>query len=152
MATKFTGSTEKTVALDSYIKLMRAADTVAAHIREELLKENLTISQIGVLEAIMHLGPMRQNELCKKLLKTGGNITKVIDNLEKRNLVKRVQGQDRRCYQVELTESGSEFISSYFPKHVVDIENIMGRLTTEEQKELQGLCKKLGLSENPCCD
>ena len=42
----------------------------------------MTVSQFGVLEALHHLGPLRQGEISAKLLRSGGNITLVVDNLE----------------------------------------------------------------------
>ncbi len=46
----------------------------------------LTESQFGVLDSLFHLGPMKQKEIGKKILKSGGNITMVINNLEKRGI------------------------------------------------------------------
>ena len=50
---------------------------------------DLTISQFGVLEALYHKGPLCQRDIAAKILKSTGNITMVIDNLEKRELVRR---------------------------------------------------------------
>jgi MarR family 2-MHQ and catechol resistance regulon transcriptional repressor len=66
--------------------------------------ENLTISQFGVLETLYHLGAMCQTEIGSKLLRSGGNITLVIDNLEKQGLVRRQRDtEDRRLVNIHLT-------------------------------------------------
>lgn len=107
MATHYQGTEAEIRALDAYIKLSRAADSLTARIHRHLDASRLTISQFGVLEAIFHLGPLTQRDLAQKLLKSGGNMTLVIDNLEKRGLVRRDRQQkDRRCILVHLTKAG----------------------------------------------
>jgi len=107
MGTKFNGSVEQVTALNLFIKLNRAADSVSTRINNFINSQNLTVSQFGVLEILFHLGSMSQCDIGKKLLKTGGNMTMVIDNLEKRKLVERVRSeQDRRFIEVHLTSDG----------------------------------------------
>ena len=67
-------------------------DSLASHLTRNLAEHDITMSQFGVLEALLHLGPLSQGDICHKLLLSGSNITTVIDNLEKRALVRR----DRR--------------------------------------------------------
>jgi MarR family 2-MHQ and catechol resistance regulon transcriptional repressor len=146
MGTKFKGSKAERQALNTLIKLMRCSNSVMAVLRKELQKEGLTISQLGVLEALFHLGPMCQNELGQKLLKTGGNITTVIDNLEKSGyIVRKKVKSDRRSYEIHLTDSGKDKISEYFPAHIKKIKQVMSVLDLTEQKALETILKKLGL-------
>ena len=91
MGTHYKGSRKETDALNSYIKLIRAAESLNSKINLELSKLDLTESQFGVLDALLHLGPLKQKEIGKKILKSGGNITMVIDNLEKQDLVQRIK-------------------------------------------------------------
>ena len=106
---------------------------------------DLTLSQFGVLEALYHLGSMSQTEICSKLLKSGGNMTLVIDNLEKHGLVQRNQDiEDRRITTVSLTSAGRDLISEVLPVHVAAIVEEMNSITVEEQKSLGQICKKLG--------
>ena len=96
----------------------------------------------------MHLGPLSQSEICAKLLKSGGNITLVIDNLEKRALVERnVDPSDRRVTVVSLTDKGQALIEEVFPQQMQAIVNEMSWLDPEEQAVLGRLCKKLGKHE-----
>ncbi|MBA2748856.1 MAG: MarR family transcriptional regulator, partial [Tatlockia sp.] len=89
MGTRYLGTTEEVTALNAYIKLVRATESVSHRLHRHLESSKLTVTQFGVLEALFHLGAMHQRDLAEKLLKSGGNITLVIDNLEKRQLVKR---------------------------------------------------------------
>ena len=130
------------------IKLMRATESVTGRICAHLAGSKLTQSQFGVLEALFHLGPLAQGEVGRKILKSSGNMTMVIDNLEKRGLVKRMRKKDdRRVLRVHLTEKGRNLIAVVFPRHAKNIVNEMGVLTQAELKELGRLCKKLGGQE-----
>ncbi len=146
MPTHYQGSKRERQAFNVYIKLVRASESVTARINHHLADANLTISQFGVLEAIYHLGPLCQNELGKKILKSSGNMTMVIDNLCKRGLVERTRNKaDRRYIIVSLTEAGDALISEIFPKHVKIVQREIGVLSPEEQTVMETLCRKLGL-------
>ena len=144
MGTHYQGSKPEIDALNAYIKLMRAAEsvTVRAH---ALLPKDLTLSQFGVLEVLLHCGPLCQTELAGKLLKSGGNLTLIVDNLEKAGHVVRERNQeDRRFVTVSLTGSGRAFITALFPKIAASITRELGALSSAEQFTLGWLCKKAG--------
>jgi MarR family 2-MHQ and catechol resistance regulon transcriptional repressor len=144
--TQYKGARNEVRALSAFVKLVRAAESVSARIHRHLADTGLSVSQFGVLEAIYHLGPLSQSEIAKKVLKSTGNITLVIDNLEKRDLVKRKrQENDRRYYAVRLTAKGRKLISGIFPRHAAKIMEEMGALSSAEQEALGSLCRKLGL-------
>jgi len=145
MGTHYQGSKAETDALNAYIKLMRAADSVMARVHAHL-PDGLTISQFGTLETLIHRGPMCQSELASKLLMSGGNITLVVSNLEKSGWIRRQRDEkDRRFVTVSLTETGRAFIGDLFPKVAAAITREFSALTPAEQFTLGWLCKKLGL-------
>jgi MarR family transcriptional regulator, 2-MHQ and catechol-resistance regulon repressor len=136
------------IALDTFVKFMRAADSVSARVHQHLEAVNLTISQFGVLEALLHLGSMCQKDLAKKILKSGGNLTLVIDNLEKRQLVRRERdSRDRRIILVHLTEAGEQLIREVFPNHVAAVVNDLKILSSQEQQTLGEFCRRVGRQE-----
>ena len=148
MGTHYKGSEKEINALNVYIKLIRAVESLNSILNASLSKEGLTESQFGVLEALFHLGPMSQKNIGSKLLKSGGNITLVIDNLEKRGLVIRRRGVvDRRYYNIQLTDKGRKLIESIFPKQLNIITGEIGILNENEQNELQRMCKLIGLKQ-----
>ena len=127
------------------INLSRASNSVQTRLSAGLDRYGITTSQLGILEALFHLGPMCQRALGDKLLRSGGNITMVIDNLEKHGLVERVrQEEDRRMIMIHLTPKGRKLISRVLPLHAKDVVKEMSRLTANEQEELRRLCRKLG--------
>lgn len=146
MGSHYNGSTEEVRALDAYIKLVRAVDSINSKIRLFLSKSKLSESQFLILDALYHLGDLAQKDLAKKSLKSGGNITMVVDNLEEKGLIKRKRGEsDRRIFYVHLTKTGEKLIRNVLPDFVNMLSKEMKSLNAVEQKELQRLCKKLGV-------
>ena len=144
MSSNYQGSKAEVDALNAYIKLMRAADSVTAR-AHTVLPKGLTIAQFGLLEALLHRGPLCQGELASKLLRSGGNVTLVVDNLERAGLVLRERDpEDRRFIMVSLTDKGRAFIQDLFPKLAASLAREFAVLSTAEQFTLGWLCKKLG--------
>ena len=147
MSVRYRGNKAEARALRTYVKLMRAAESVTARTHRHLSSTGLTISQFAVLEALYQLGPLSQREIGQKILRSSGNITMVIDNLEKSGLVRRERNEaDRRFFIVHLTDKGYKLIDKIFPPHAAVIAEDLGALTAAEQDALGRLCKKLGLS------
>lgn len=145
MPTHFTGSRAELRTLDTFIKLTRCTNSVLARLAEKGTVGELTYSQFAVLEALYHLGHMSQGEISMKVLKSGSNMTTVIDNLERDGLVRRERdAKDRRVIQVHLTEAGTGVIETVLPGHVKALVEEFKVLSASEQQTLGELCKKLG--------
>ena len=146
MPTRYHGSRVEIRALDTFIKLVRGTNSLFGALRIPLQRDfGLTDSQLGVLETIHHLGPLPQGQICQKILKSGSNVTTVVDNLERDGLVRRVRYEsDRRVQVVHLTAKGRALIEEAFPAHAARIAACMSTLTSAEQDELGRLCRKLG--------
>jgi MarR family 2-MHQ and catechol resistance regulon transcriptional repressor len=150
MPTRYRGDLTDVRALDAYLKLMRCAASVQGRLERRLLGLGLTDSQFGVLEALLHLGPSPQHELGRAIFSSRANVTTVVDNLERRRLVRRERdARDRRQVIVHLTPVGRERIEEVFPGQVRAIVEEFSALTTEEQEQLGRLCKRLGLRDAP---
>ena len=133
------------LALSMSVKLARAAATFAQCTQEDIRRYGLTLPQFGALESLGHLGRITLGELSKKQLTSGGNITVVVDNLEKEGLVERQPcKEDRRVIYVALTEKGKELFQRIFPQHARFVAEKASILTRNEQAELSQLLKKLG--------
>jgi len=146
MTIRSRGTAREKAALNAFVKLVRAAESVSGRVESRFNSLALTVSQFGVLEALLHLGPLYQKDLGRKILKSRGNITFVVNNLEKRGLVKRIRdADDRRHCAVHLTGAGRKLITSLFPGQVSRIMHEMSVLSAAEQRELGRLCKKVGL-------
>lgn len=144
MDSHYQGTKAEVEALGAYVKLMRAAEsvTVRAH---AVLPKGITIAQFGVLEALFHRGPLCQGALAGKLLRSGGNVTLIVDNLKKSGLVSRERNpDDRRFITVSLTEKGRAFIAEVFPRVAASITRELSALSSAEQFTLGWLCRKVG--------
>jgi MarR family transcriptional regulator, 2-MHQ and catechol-resistance regulon repressor len=129
MGTRYRGTAKEVRALDAFIKLARAARTLQGRQERRLIPFDLTENQFGVLEILLHLGEQTAGELSDKQFTSCGNVTLLLDNLERRGLIRRERSlQDRRSVVVHLTREGRE----------------LGTLTAAEQVTLGVLCKKLG--------
>lgn len=136
------------LALKTYTKMVRATESVTAKMHKHLAQYKLTISQFGVLEALCHLGPLCQRDIGRKILKTSGNITLVIDNLERRELVVREKDlNDRRFITVKLTKKGESLISEIFPLHAKIASKVFSVLNSQELEGLGRTLKILGKSD-----
>ncbi|MEG8947800.1 MarR family winged helix-turn-helix transcriptional regulator [Rosettibacter firmus] len=135
------------LALNTWIKLARAYASFNRKIAENIRTYGLTQPQFAVIEVLGHLGPLKVGEICKKMLVTGGNMTLVLDNVEKMGLIERVHSkEDRRAIIVQLTKEGKELFDKVFYSHAEYITQLMSVLTQEEQKIMGSLLKKLGLT------
>jgi len=141
----YTGNKKTAQALDVFVKLTRASNSVSAATNSLITEAGLTTSQFAVLEVLYHAGPLCLTEIAHKILTTGGNLTLVVNNLEKRGLVQRKQSDnDRRFFSLHLTPKGKNLIAEIFPKQAAEITRVIAALSAEEQEELARLCKKFG--------
>jgi MarR family 2-MHQ and catechol resistance regulon transcriptional repressor len=150
MPTHFAGSGAEMRALNTFIKLTRCTNSLLARLAERNTIGDLTYSQFAVLEALYHLGPLTQGAVSKKVLKSGSNMTTVIDNLERDGLVRRERdAKDRRVIHVHLTPEGSSRVEQVLPAHINALVEELSALSASEQETLGALCKKLGTGTSP---
>ena len=153
MPTHYKGCQEIERALSAYINFQRASDSIGGRLKAQIEASGLTMGQFAVLEALLHLGPMHQCVLGRKLLRSGGNVTVVIDNLVKNGWVRRQkQEDDHRQVVVHLTPKGQRLIAKIFPEHANTIAREMSVLSAEEQGTFRILCRKLGRGEDLCTE
>lgn len=140
----YAGTAQERLGLRTFVKLVRAANGLSARLNRPLSQAGLTESQFGVLEALHHVGPLHQRELAGKILRTHGNVTLVVDQLERQGLVRRERGSaDRRFVRVHLTDAGTALVRELFPAHAARLAVEMSVLTQDEQRELGRLCRRL---------
>lgn len=126
------------------IALTRSTQNVQRREQRTIKEGGLTVSQFAVLEILYHKGDLRVCEIIEKALSTGGNMTVVIDNLVREDLVKRsIDPKDRRVNLISITDKGRKLVSDIFPNHLENINEIFSVLTEDEKKNLISLLKKL---------
>lgn len=129
-----------------WLVLMKAFRSLQRHASASIASLDLGLSDFVVLEMLLHKGPMKVNDIGRKVDLTSGSITTAVDRLQARGLVSRAVGrEDSRSRIVELTAKGKTLIRAAFDAHVARMEKAAGGLSPKERKELVGLLKKLGL-------
>lgn len=131
-------------AVHLWLLLWKAAKAQEAHARRSVEATGLCLSDFGVLEALLHKGPLPVNVIAKKILITSGSITAAVDRLERRGLVERRSSPtDRRARIAHLTASGEELIERLFAEHARDLERAFTPLDGTEMETLAALLRKL---------
>ncbi|GBD91861.1 HTH-type transcriptional regulator MhqR [bacterium BMS3Abin04] len=131
-------------ALELWENLAKAYEVVRRAHSKHLYSHKLTGPQFGVLEVLTERGSIPLKRISEQMNVTGANITCVIDNLEKEDLVKRVPSKtDRRVINAEITSKGKQKLGKIFPEHVKNIQEFADKLSENEQKQLAKLLNKL---------
>ena len=134
---------ETNLNLSTLVVFTRAEQKIHKMEYETMKAGGLTSSQFAVLEALYNKGDLRICEIIEKILTTSGNITVVIKNLEKDELIiKYPDPEDKRSMIISLTDKGRKIMDDIFPKHVENINEIFNILTIEEKLELKKILKK----------
>jgi MarR family 2-MHQ and catechol resistance regulon transcriptional repressor len=137
--------TQPPTGVHTWLVLWKAACAVEAQALQSIADTGLCASDFGVLEALLHKGPLPVNTLGRKLLLTSGSITTAVDRLADRGLVRRKHDPaDRRVRLVELTARGRQLIEPAFARHAADLEQVVSTLTRAERTTLVALLRKLG--------
>jgi MarR family 2-MHQ and catechol resistance regulon transcriptional repressor len=135
----------KDISLDLYIALNRASQWINSHADRDIKQHGLNRTEFGVLELLYHKGSQPLQQIGGKVLMSSGNITYVVDKLERKTFVKRrASTEDRRLIFAEITEAGRKWIEEVFPKHAQVIVQAMNGLSLEEKQVVSQLLKKLG--------
>lgn len=132
-------------SLDLLVVLSRSYNWVSAHTNRDIRRHGLNPTEFGVLELLYHKGPQPLQQIGEKILISSGNITYVVDKLEKKQLlIRKPCAEDRRVIYAELTEKGSQFLADIFPSHRQAIEKAVSGLAPDEKRQAIQLLKKLG--------
>lgn len=133
----------------AYVRLIRTADALHSAVSKGLANEGLTPSQFSTLKVLRLRGPQAQRDVAKYLLKTGGNVTVVVDNLEKQGYVTRIRDtEDRRMTFVKLTSKGEETFDRVYPGHLLRIRKVMEGLGDANLERLFHLLTRLNEAED----
>ena len=116
------------------------------HATRHINSLGIGLSDFGILEVILHKGPLPVNTIGNRIRLTSGSITAAVDRMERKGLVERRNDPtDRRARMVHLTETGRKLIGCAFADHEAAMERATSGLTASERAEAIVLLKKLGL-------
>lgn len=145
MSEEFPSKANRNPAAHLRLVLWRANKAVEKMEQAHLQSLGLGLSGFGILEVLLHKGPLPVNVIGEKVLLTSGSITTAVQRLEEKGWVVRAKSEaDRRVVCVALTDSGRELIEALYAKHLRRLEQVASVLTDQEQEILIRLLKKLG--------
>lgn len=148
MPTHYKGTKTEERTLNTIIKVLRSTNALEKKTSSFLTGHNLTSTQFGILEILLHLGPLCHCQLAEKTLSTAGNITSVITTLVTKKWVKRVRSKkDRREVRIHLTKTGEMHIQTVLQLHINEMVAYFSVLTPQQQKTLGTLSAALGLQK-----
>jgi MarR family transcriptional regulator, 2-MHQ and catechol-resistance regulon repressor len=136
---------EQASALGLWIVFSRAYTIALRHVEASIAGFGLTPGEFGVLEVLLHKGPLLLGDIQRKILVSSGGVTYLVDRLERKGLVRRRPCEsDRRAMYAELTPEGEARIREIFPAHARAIEHALSGLGPEEQNAARALLRRLG--------
>jgi MarR family 2-MHQ and catechol resistance regulon transcriptional repressor len=140
-----TEKTTDTSGVHLWLILFKAFRAMQAQAEQSIAGLGLCWSDFGVMEALLHKGPLPVNAIGDKVLLTSGSMTAAVDRLERRGWVVRGEDPaDRRSRIVRLTDEGHKTILALFAEHERDMEQAVAGLSAEERAEAVEILRELG--------
>ena len=128
-----------------WLVMMKAMRALTRYAGAGIEETGLGLSDFGVLELLLHKGPLPVNTIGPMVDLTPGSISIAVDRLVAKGLVSRVESaEDRRVRIVALTPSGKDLIVSAFRKHSGQMKRVFSGLSPEELHSLEVKLKKIG--------
>jgi MarR family transcriptional regulator, 2-MHQ and catechol-resistance regulon repressor len=129
----------------TWLVMMKAMRALTKYATAGIEETGLGLSDFGVLEILLHRGPLPVNTIGPLVDLTPGSISIAVDRLVAKGLVSRVESaDDRRVRIVALTPRGKDLIAAAFRKHSGQMKKVFSELSAEELRALEAALKKLG--------
>lgn len=126
------------------IGIMRASNLLVDDLKKTLKNYPINATEFSVMEFLYSKGKKSIQEIRDRILLASGSATYVVDNLERKEYVRRIVNQnDRRVTYIKLTETGEDLINDIFPTHKKNTKKIFNDLTNEELIILKEILKKI---------
>ena len=126
------------------IGIMRASNLLVDDLKKTLKNYPINATEFSVMEFLYSKGEKSIQEIRDRILLASGSATYVVDNLERKEYVRRIVNQnDRRVTYIKLTEAGKDLINDIFPTHKKNTKKIFNDLTNEELITLKEILKKI---------
>jgi DNA-binding MarR family transcriptional regulator len=142
-------SDEHHQSLKLWLRLLACTNLLEAEVRGRLRAEfDTTLPRFDLMAQLeRHAGGLKMNELSKRLMVTGGNVTGITDQLESEGLVVRESDPaDRRTYTVKLTPSGRRLFARMAAAHEQWVVELFSGLAAAEKDEVYRVLAKLKVS------
>jgi DNA-binding MarR family transcriptional regulator len=126
-------------SLRLWLRLLTCSHLVENHVRKALGKRfKTTLPRFDLMAQLERMPEgLQMGELSRRMLVTGGNVTGIVDQLERAGLLVRTEDPaDRRAYLVKLTKEGRRLFSQMAVEHESWIVNLFSGIPKREQRAL----------------
>lgn len=133
-------------ALRLWLRLLTCTQLIEKKVRSQLRADFGTTLPRFDLMAQLERAPdgLKMNELSRRMMVTGGNITGITDQLAAEGLVDRVDVEgDRRAYRVRLTDKGRKLFNDMAARHAEWVVEAFAGLNDKEIAVLHRLLGKV---------
>ncbi len=133
-------------ALRIWLRLLTCTQLIERRVRSRLRERfATTLPRFDLMSQLeRHPEGLKMNELSRLLMVTGGNVTAIVDQLEKEGLVARVdEPADRRAFRIRLTRAGEKSFAEMARAHEEWVVELLAGMTRREQDELLRLLAKV---------
>jgi DNA-binding MarR family transcriptional regulator len=132
-------------ALRIWLRLLTCTQMIERVVRSRLRERfGTTLPRFDLMAQLeRHPEGLKMNELSRRLMVTGGNITAIVDQLEKEGLVERFdEPADRRAFRIHLTRAGEKSFAEMAGAHEEWVVDLLSGLSRREQDDLLRLLAK----------
>jgi DNA-binding MarR family transcriptional regulator len=139
---EFRAHADQHASLRLWLRLLSCTTRVEDKIRQKLRESfDITLPRFDLMAQLeRHPDGLSMGELSRRMMVTGGNITTIVDQLEKEKLVLRVVGvNDRRSFTVKLTQAGRDAFADMAIAHEAWVADLFEGLSVNQQTELYTL-------------
>ena len=133
-------------ALRLWLRMLTCTQIVEKQVRSQLRARFATTLPRFDLMAQLERAPdgLKMNELSRRMMVTGGNVTGITDQLVAEGLVDRVDvAGDRRAYRVRLTPKGRKLFNEMATQHESWIVDAFAGLSDKDIATLHRLLGKV---------
>ena len=133
-------------ALRLWLRLLTCTQLIEREVRARLRERfDTTLPRFDLMSQLWRYpAGLKMNELSRHLMVTGGNVTGIVDLLEKDGLVERTpEPADRRAYRVRLTRAGRKAFAEMARAHEGWIVELLGGLSRKEQADTYRLLARM---------
>jgi MarR family transcriptional regulator, multiple antibiotic resistance protein MarR len=117
---------------------------IGAAFEAELAPLDITAAQYVILMSLAHGGASSASDLCKGISYDPGAMTRMLDRLERRGLVRRVPNpDDRRVFHLELTEEGRAVVPKLRAAGMKVLNRMLDGFSVKEVQQLQGFLLRM---------
>ena len=139
---EFRAHADQHASLRLWLRLLSCTTRVEDKIRQKLRESfDITLPRFDLMAQLeRHPDGLTMGELSRRMMVTGGNITTIVDQLEKEKLVVREVGvNDRRSFTVKLTQAGRDAFGDMAIAHEAWVADLFEGLSVNQQTELYTL-------------